>query len=249
MSSSMQVLCTDFYVNQKLALKLDLPSGRETILDLFDRVRREMPAMDQFKRYEDELALESAGDEAHYCWLAIQRTAIRSGWVNPEALHRAYRLHQLILDVAPYFLTISPLDVDYLELVFGFDLGASTNRNAVVFEALLGDSPLQGLIEHGRESVLDSQPFIGLSLSDDCDLQAFIEVKTRTAPHEIVHARYEEQPISIYLTVRKNGPFRAVSDFAATFGTLAGHAERLAEERVIPHVVVPIRDTILSRPH
>ena len=33
-------LCSDFYVNQKLALKMDLPSERETILHFFDRVRK-----------------------------------------------------------------------------------------------------------------------------------------------------------------------------------------------------------------
>jgi hypothetical protein len=29
--------------------------------------------------------------------------------------------------------------------------------------------------------------------------------------------------------------------------SLAGHAERLAEQRVIPSVLIPIRDAILSR--
>lgn len=90
MSNNLGALCTDFYVNQKIALKLDLPSRRETVLDIFDRVRRELPGMDQFRRYDDELALESPVEDAQYSWLALRRTSIRSGWVNPELLERAY---------------------------------------------------------------------------------------------------------------------------------------------------------------
>ena len=167
-------MCTDFYVNQKLALKMDLPSARETVLDMFDRVRRELPHMDRFRRYDGELALESPERDAQYNWLALNQTAVRSGWVNPEALDRAYRLHRLILDVAPYYLSISPLDVEFVELVFGFDLEAETNRNEVVFDALLGDSPLMSLVDGDRELVLDAQPFIGFSLNHACVTSAFI---------------------------------------------------------------------------
>ncbi len=243
--TSLGAVCADFYVNQKLSLKMDLPSAREAVLDLFDRVRREMPDMDRFRRYDGELALESPENDARYLWLALNQTAIRSGWVNPESLEEAYRLHRLILEVAPYFLSISPLDVEYVELVFGFDIEAETNRNEVVFEALLGDSPLADLVDTGRESVLDVQPFIGFSLTHRCDIQAFVEVKTRTRSREVASGRFAGDPISVYLTVRRCGPFRTIQDFIDSFGTLAGHAERLAEERVIPCVVMPIRERVL----
>ncbi len=248
MLTSLGALCTDFYVNQKVSLKMDLPSAREAVLDMFDRVRKELPHMERFRRYEGELALESPEADAEYNWLALNRTAIRSGWVNPDGLDRAYKLHRLILEIAPYFLSISPLDVEYVELVFGFDIEAETNRNEVVFDALLADSPLSGLVDTERESVLDSQPFIGFSLSHRCDVQAFVEIKTRTRPREVAAGRYDNEPISVYLTVRRYGPFQTIQDFGDSFGTLAGYAERLSEERVIPNVVMPIRETLLSRP-
>jgi hypothetical protein len=246
--TSLGALCTDFYVNQKLALKLDLPSARETVLDMFDRIRKELPNMDRFRRYDGELALESAEAESEYNWIALNRTAIRSGWVNPDSLDQAYRLHRLILDVAPYYLSISPLDVEFMELVFGFDIEAETNRNEVVFDALLGESPLMSLVDGDRELVLDAQPFIGFSLNHACDLQAFVEIKTRTRSREIATGQYESGPISVYLTVRRYGPFQTIEDFSHSYGTLAGHAERLSEERVIPHIVMPIRDGLLSQP-
>jgi len=268
MTTSHGALCTDFYVNQKIALKLDLPTGRETVLHMFDRIRKELPEMKRFRRYNGELALESIGGghgaggspspgaggraggsfEGDYCWMAMRKTSIRSGWVNPASLATAYKLHRMILDVAPYYLSISPIDVDYLELVFGFDIQAGMNRNEVVLEALLAQSPLASLIDTEREFVLDAQPFLGFSLSRRCDLQAFVEIKTRTAAAEIATGHYEDEPISVYLTARRHGPLTTMEEFGETFGMLAGHIERLAEDRVIPFVVMPIREAILSYP-
>ncbi len=37
MTSSYRALCTDFYVNLKLGLKLDLPRKREEVLEMFER--------------------------------------------------------------------------------------------------------------------------------------------------------------------------------------------------------------------
>lgn len=247
MSTTYSVLCSDFYVNQKLALKLDVPSSRETVLHMLDRVRKEHPRMDRFRRYDDELALESHEIDREYMWMALKQTSIRSGSVNPTSLESAYRLHRMILEVAPCYLSISPLDVDHLELVFGFDLEATGNRDEAVFQALLGDSPLASLVNLSQETILDAQPFVGFALTETCDLQAYVEVKTRGRTPETGLIRFADEPISVYLTVRRQGPLRGVEDFISVFGALAGHGERLAEERVIPHIVMPIREALLGR--
>ena len=36
MATSYGALCDDFYVNQKLTLRMDMPSDRETVLHLFE---------------------------------------------------------------------------------------------------------------------------------------------------------------------------------------------------------------------
>lgn len=255
MTTSVSALCSDFYINQKIALKMDLPTSRETVLDMFDRVRKDIPAMDRFRRFEDELALESPERNSQYSWFSLAApggTAIRSGWVNPDSLEQAYYLHRTILDIAPFYLTVSPIDVEYIELIFGFDIEAETNRNEIVFDALAagvsGLSPLASLIDPNHEHVLDYQPFIGLTLNRNCDLQAFIEIKTRTRAAEIANEQYDGTPISVYLTIRRYGPFRTLEELTTSFGTLAGHAERFTEERIVPNVLVPIREAILSRP-
>ena len=246
MATSFGALCTDFYVNQKLSLKMDLPSGRETVFDLFDRVRREFPQMDRFRRYEGELALESPEQSSQYSWLALRRTTVRSGVVNPESLEPAYRLHRTVLEIAPYYLSISPLDIEFIELVLGFDLRAERNRNEVVFEALLADSPLAALIDPHDDTIIESQPFLGFALNTRCDVQAYVEVKSRTRTAEIAAGKFEDEPISVYLTVRQYGSMKTVDDVKNCFGALAGHSERLAEERVLPHVILPLREAILA---
>lgn len=248
MEPSFAALCTDFYVNQNIALKMDLPTNRETVLHMMDRVRKEIPSMSRFRRFDDELALESPDDDPEYSWLALRKTSIRSGWVNPVNLERAYDLHRLLIESSPYFLSISPIDVEYVELVFGFDLHTGDDRNEIVFEALLSQTPFASVVDLDRETVLDVQPFLGFTLSTRGDLQAFLEVKTRPQQFELTNGHLSESPISVYLTARRHGPFQRMEELTATFGMLAGHLERLAEDRVIPNIVVPIRDVIQSRP-
>ena len=59
MDSQLVGICSDFYVNQKLALTLDVPDGRESVLDLFGRLKKEFPWLERLRRYDGEYALES----------------------------------------------------------------------------------------------------------------------------------------------------------------------------------------------
>ena len=53
--------------------------------------------------------------------------------------------------------------------------------------------------------------------------------------------------ISVYLTVRRVTPPDNMKDLPRIFQTLSTHAERLAESRVIPHLITPLRETIASQ--
>jgi hypothetical protein len=54
-------------------------------------------------------------------------------------------------------------------------------------------------------------------------------------------------PISVFLTVRRFGPLASLDELKSAFGAVVGHAEILAENRVIPHVVVPIHEALQAR--
>lgn len=269
MAESYGDLCSDFYVNQRLNLKMDLPNSRETVLAMFDRLRREFPGMDRFRRFASELVLESDDADGQQRWCALRRNSVRSGVVNPAATDDAYALHKMILDTAPYFLSVSPLDVDYLELLFGFDLLAAGNHDAIVYEALLAGSPLGGLLDIRGATQVDCQPVFGVSLDDEGDVEAHFEIKTRSpgrapsprrgisdgkpgpgAPGGPGSAGDDDdlppEPISVFLTMRRYGPVNDVGELPKRFKDLVRQAEQLLQSRVVPHLVVPIRDAIAS---
>lgn len=245
MSDSYRALATDFFVNQKLSLKLDLPRERQTVLDMFDRVRRQFPSMNQFKRYRDELALESETAAHEHRWVAIRNNNIRSGSVNPESLDEAYALHRHILEVAPFFMSISPLDVDSLELLYGFDLAAGGNHDEIVFDALIANTPLARMFDIPGASPIDCQPIFGVVLHEANDIEAICEIKTRSGGR---HGRAEgsHEPISVYLTLRKYGPVNDIKQLPDILRMLIAQGEQLVDTRLVPSIVVPLRDVIAS---
>jgi hypothetical protein len=255
MSESYRALCTDFYVNQKIAVKMELPRTRETVLDLFERVRRQFPGMSMFRRYRDELALESPQTEMPHRWLAVRNTSIRSGVVNPGSMDEGYSLHRHILEVAPAYMSISPLDIEYIELLYGFDLSASGNHDAIVLDALIPGSPLSALLDIPGAVPVDCQPLVGLTLGQRGDLEIYFEVKTRASasaslPHGHPAREHDPisggDPISVYLTLRKFGAVSDTKELPGILSRLAHQGEELVEHRVVPGMLVPIREAIAS---
>lgn len=240
---SVKALVSDVYVNLKLSLRLDLPKSRETVPDFFDRVRRRFPPMDSLKKYRDELALETGGAASPYRWLAVRSKNVRSGVVNPEAFGCAHELHEMVLEGAPYFLSISPLDVESVDVLFGLDLMAAVNHDEVVFNALLADSGLAALVDDPSR-VTDCQPILSWSVGLGAGVEAQYEIKTR------VHGRPRSdgaaEPLSVYLTMRRDGPVSELGELIEVYRSLAERGEALLEERVLPTLVQPIREAIVS---
>lgn len=257
MSEAYGAMCSDFSICQRLKLKMDLPTDRETVLGLFDRVRRDFPAMDRFRRLKGELLLESefAGKQQ---LISIHKNSIRSGVVNPETADEELALHLLALEAAPYYLSISPLDIDTLELSFGFDFLASGNHDQIVFDALIAPSPLGKLFDIPGSRALDCQPMFGIAISSSADLQVFVEVKTRTPGGAGSPAWRGEpgtgaggpelpaEPLTVFLTLRKYGPFADVKELPGTLASMMKLAKQLLDTRVAPYMLAPIREAIAS---
>ncbi|HYF15140.1 MAG TPA: hypothetical protein VD971_08735 [Phycisphaerales bacterium] len=243
MADSYRALCTDFYVNQKLQVKLELPKTRETVLDLFERARRQFPTMVNFRRFRDELALESSQQDMPHRWLAVRGCTLRSGVVNAPGAAESYALHKTVLELAPTFLSISSLDIDSIELLYGFDLLASGNHDAIVLDALLHGSPLANLLEIPEASPTDFQPIIGMRLGRTGEYEVSFEVKTRGESERNPEG---DEPISVYLSVRRVGPFKDVRELPAVFENLTKIGEKLVEQRLVPNMLVPIREAIGS---
>lgn len=246
MSANYASLCSSFTISQQLGVKMDLPMRREPTLDLFERLRKEFPRMDRFRRYEDELALESPARSGDHTWVALRKSCVRSGCADPRAAEDAHRLNRRILETAPYFLGINALDVDYVEATYAFDFDASGNHHAIIHDALLADSPLGAAVEGVDARPIDVQPGIGFALSERCDVQGFIDVKARTTVREIRQGRYNEDAINVSVTVRKYGAVGDVGELPGVYDAMTAHVERLVEHRVASRILQPIRSAIAS---
>ncbi len=245
MPASYRALCSDFYINLKMNVRMELPSNREPVLELFERVRRSYPAMNAFRRYKEELALESAANATPHQWMAIRSSSVRAGVVNPSTEEEMYGLHRIAAEVSPYYLSISPLDLEYIELLYGFDLQASGNHNAIVAASLLGGSPLSNLVESDSVRVTDCQPMVGMTMTDETGLEVHFEVKTRSKKGKADGAPTTE-PISVYLTLRKYDPVTKLDGLVDQLNELVGRGQELVDEYAVPNLLVPLRDEIAS---
>jgi hypothetical protein len=246
MSESYSALSSDWYVNSRLALKLDLPRRREEVLDMFERLRRQFPGMIHFRRHRDELSLESEPEDGQHAWVAIRPTSVRAGTLNPSRLSDGYPVHRTVLETAPFYLSISPLDVDYHEVTYAFELLAGGSHDEIVLEALMAGSPIARALDIPGSRAIDCQPVFGVALDPEGQTEAVVEVKTRPPERGRPAEDRTAEPISVFLTMRRYGPVKDIRELPAIFDALAVRGEELVESRVIPHLVVPIRDAIAS---
>ncbi|NLX12177.1 MAG: hypothetical protein GXY44_00785 [Phycisphaerales bacterium] len=245
--------CDDFFASCRLFLKLDLPLERETILHFFDRIRREIPTLRHFRRRDTNcLVLEEQDpdtrDNEPHRWLRLESQAMRFGYLAPPSPAAWQTYGNFVLEQAPFHLTINDLDLDHIDLVYGFDLEYNGNHDQLVAETFFADHPLTPLLL-GDEAVhtIDCQPYFGIALSADCNTQAYVEIKGRTSSFEVRTGEYETQILSVYLTLRGYWTSTESASLSSTFTRLVNLANELAAQRVVPLVVNPLALAIASR--
>ena len=86
-----------------------------------------------------------------------------------------------------------------------------------------------------------------MSLSDDCRLQARIDVVTRTNSYQVRTGDYADDVISVYLIVRRYWGDRPKESFESMFEKLAEKADQLCVNHVVPRILRPISAAIASR--
>lgn len=250
MSDSLGAVCDEFYVSSRLFLKLELKLERETVLHFFDRIRKEYPGLKKLRRRDgDCLVLEEEADErGSRRWIRLDSGSLRFGHFAPQDTDDVARFGELILTQAPYHLSFSDIDFDHLEVLYGFDLEYCGNHDQLVAETLLGEHSATSLL-FGDDTahIIDVQPYFGIALSPECDLQAYVEVKSRTTTFEVRSGTYENEPISVFLTARKYWGMDPSANLVNTLRTLFEVAEEQATERVVPNFVNPLAAAIASR--
>jgi len=251
MSASFDAVCDDFYVSNRLYLKLDLPLERDTVLGFFDRVRKEIPTLNKFRRRENGgLVLEEQDRTGSVPrrWVRLEPASLRFGHFGPSDSTGARRMAEVILEHAPYHLGFCDLDFDHLEVVYGFDLEYQGNHDQMVAETFYRDHPLAAFVLGDEAAhVIDAQPYLGIALTPECDLQAYVEIKSRTSTFEVRTGEYDKPPISVYLTVRKYWGLGPSGTLLEIQRLLFDTADELATNRVVPMMVTPLAQAIGRR--
>jgi hypothetical protein len=237
-----------FYVNLHLNTEMELPNNRDTVLHFFEQMKKGFPELRNFySRENGDLVLEGDKEQQSYRWLAIEPRRLCSGQFNPEALEDAYRQHDLVLDLAPHLLTISVLDCEALDLMYGFDFNYEGNHDEVVAEALGVGHGLEGLFEQPSVQVINYEPSLTLALNDSCQLQCRLAIETRTNAYQVRTREFGDDQISIYFTVRQYWGKGPDVSFVESLRRQREVGEEMIQKSVLPKIVKPLAQAIAAR--
>lgn len=247
MSDSLATFCDDFYVNLRVGSQLPLPSERETLLHFLERVQKDFSTMNRFRRNEaGECFLEEDRAGNCYRWVALENRRLASGHVNPPSVDEAMRMHRLLTELAPTFLGLSNLELEYIDLLYGFDFSYGGNHDELICETLFEQSPLTALLGEAGAAPVDFQPSFTIALSEDQRLQAKLDIVSRTSATK--GAEGGEEAISVFLTVRRfmGGEVRSPEP-VKVLNQLAERCDELVHRYVLPRIIRPISAAISSR--
>lgn len=235
----------DYYVNMNLNTELDLPSSRETVLHFFEQMQRYFPGLRNFHtRERSEIVIEEDKDRGSYRWLSVEPRRLSSGFVNPPSIEEAMKLHNTVLELAPFALAVSPLDCETLNIMYGFDFTFRGNHNQLLVDAL-GISPaLEKMAQIPGTTVLGCEPMLHLSMDDDCRTQVRLSLESRTTPFHVKTRDFPEEQLSVYLTARRYGSLDTGDSFISAAARLGEICQDLVDGYVLDNVLRPLQQKI-----
>ena len=238
-------LADDFYLNMNLSSEMELPSARETVLHYFEQMQKKYPEMRNFySREKNNFVLEEDKDQGAYRWCTVEPRRICSGQVNPDTFDGALEQHQHALELAPYALSISPLDCEALDLMMGFDFSYRGNHNELLAEALGVSPAFEQFAAIPGSAIIHNEPSLTLAMDDDCRLQCRMSVEPRTTAYQIRTGEYQEEQISVYITARQYGSLSAGQSYIDTLRRLTDLCRDMVDHYVVDAVLQPLARTI-----
>ena len=238
-------LSDDFYVNMNLSTEMELPTNRETVLHFFERVQKTYPTMRNFYcRERGVFVLEEDKDKGNYRWCTIEPRRVCSGQVSPESIEGALDQHKLVLDLAPYMLSVSPLDCESLDLLFGFDYTYRGNHNQLVTEALGVSPAMEQLADIPGSTVINHEPSLTIALDEECRSQFRVSIETRTNAYQVRIGEFPEEQLSVYVTARQYGSLGPDKTFVETLQQLETVCREMIDDHVVEQILDPLARTI-----
>ena len=241
-------LCDDFGVSTYVHGKLEMPTGRETVLHFFEAVQKAFPKMTEFeKRSDNEYMLEEDREAGSYRWASLDARRLCAGFVNPPSLDDADMHNERILEIAPYHLDISGMQTESMDVLYYFDFLYQGNHDEVVAEALTTGTPLEGLIQVPAARVLHYQPTMMLALDEGCQFQARLSIETRTNAYQVRTGQFPEAPITVYFTVRQFWGKQPFKTFAESYHNQRRVLDELVGTYIVPQVITPLAKAISTK--
>jgi len=249
MSNSYSSLCDDFYLDMHINTELDLPTQRDTILAFFERIEKQFPTMGCFYRRENsEYCLEEDRSAGQYRWVTLETDRIGSGVVNPSSFEDAYCQDRLVLELVPYMLGVSHLDIDSLDVTFGMDFDYGGSHDEVIAEALFGSTAYTCLLDLPGARPIGFSPAVVIALSDDCLTQARINVESKTGGYSREEkSQSPDDAISLSFTIRRYPKTTGKFDALKSFEYQCRLAEELMAAKIVPNFVQPLTRTIAQK--
>ncbi len=235
----------DFYVNVNLNTEMEMPAARDSVMHFFEQLQKQYPTMNNFYgREQGEYVLEENKEKGFYRWASVEPRRVCSGYVNPPAYDAALEQHYNVLEQLPYTLSISGLDCESLNFMFGFDFTFRGNHNELISEALGVTPALEPLTRIPGCRLVGVDPSIQFSLDDECRVQCRISIESRTSPYHMRTGEFPEEQLSVYLTVRRYGSLPPGTSYLQAIKPLQQHAEQIVDEYLVENVLVPLQRTI-----
>jgi hypothetical protein len=241
-------LSDDFYINMNLSTEMELPANRETVLHYFEQVQKTYPTMRNFySRDRGDFVLEEDKERGCYRWCTLEPRRVCSGQVNPQTIEEAIQQHKLVLDLAPYALSVSPMDCEALDLLYGFDFIYRGNHNQLLAEALGVGSAFERMIDLPGSTIINYEPTVTIALDEECRLQCRLSVEARTNAYQIRMGEYPEEQLSVYVTARQYGSLSPTTTFVQTLDRLSEVCQEMLENHVIEQILQPLQRTIAMK--
>ncbi|MEM1303467.1 MAG: hypothetical protein AAGG46_01135 [Planctomycetota bacterium] len=238
-------LADDHYININLNTEMDLSSGRETVLHFAEQMQKKYPEMRNFyARDKGDFVLEEDKDSGSYRWCSLETRRIAAGQVNPPSVDSAMEQHRHALDLAPYLLSVSPLDCEALDLLLGFDFNYRGNHNQLVAEALGVCPGFERLADLPGAQFINHEPNLTIAVDDDCRLQCRVSIENRTTPYHIRTGEYQEDQLSVYVTARRYGSLESGVTYLSALDDLEKLCFEVVDSYVIDAVLQPLARTI-----
>jgi hypothetical protein len=249
MANSYAALCDEFYINMRLGTQMKMATDRATIVAFFERMQRLYPNMVNFHQdaRHGESSIEENREGNAYRWLSLEANRLSSGFLNPESPQDAYKYNKSVVETVPYYLAISPVDLDYLDVLWGFDFQCKGNHHELIAEALLGESPIGKLMEAGGSKGINFELSGIVSLSEDARTHARVWVEPRTTPSHVRSGDYPEEMLSLYVILRQWSGGRRLPDLHEVHGHLIELGEKFIDDHVLNPFLSPIRHAIARR--